>query len=165
MIVLCEIRLYLAVIFIQTSHRVWWAPSWECRHANKLVIIGPPHALLIHLGQDKMTDISRRHFQTFKENVWISIKISLKFVPKGPINNIPVMVQKMAWPCSGARPLSELILVIFPTHICVIWPQWVERQPATENRDGHGHRRWQGNGTVLSEKKTHTKAKYADTKI
>ena len=24
-----------------------------------------------------------------KENVWISIKISLKFVPKGPINNIP----------------------------------------------------------------------------
>ena len=23
------------------------------------------------------------------ENVWISIRISLKFVPKGPINNIP----------------------------------------------------------------------------
>ena len=38
---------------------------WECRHANKLVIIGPPHALLTHLGQDKMTDISRRHFQTY----------------------------------------------------------------------------------------------------
>ena len=31
------------------------------------------------------------------ENVWISIKISLKFVPKGPINNIPVLVQIMAW--------------------------------------------------------------------
>ena len=26
------------------------------------------------------------------ENVWISIKISLKFVPKGPINNIPALV-------------------------------------------------------------------------
>ena len=26
------------------------------------------------------------------ENVWISIKISLKFVPKGAINNIPVLV-------------------------------------------------------------------------
>ena len=25
----------------------------------------------------------------FNENVWISIKISLKFVPKGLINNIP----------------------------------------------------------------------------
>ena len=26
------------------------------------------------------------------ENVWISIKISLKFAPKGPINNIPALV-------------------------------------------------------------------------
>ena len=31
------------------------------------------------------------------ENVWISIKISLKFVPKGPINNIPALVHIMAW--------------------------------------------------------------------
>ena len=27
------------------------------------------------------------------ENVWISIKISLKFVPEGPINNIQALVQ------------------------------------------------------------------------
>ena len=27
------------------------------------------------------------------ENVWITIKNSLKFVPKGPINNIPALVQ------------------------------------------------------------------------
>ena len=27
-----------------------------------------------------------------KENVSISIKISLKFIPKGPINNIPALV-------------------------------------------------------------------------
>ena len=31
------------------------------------------------------------------ENVWISIKISMKFVPKGPINNIPALVEIMAW--------------------------------------------------------------------
>ena len=31
------------------------------------------------------------------ENVWISIKISLNFVHKGPINNIPALVQIMAW--------------------------------------------------------------------
>ena len=37
----------------------------------------------------------------------------MKFVPKGPISSIPVLVQKMAWRCPGARPLSELILVIF----------------------------------------------------
>ena len=33
----------------------------------------------------------------FNENVRISIKISLKFVPKGPINNIPALVQIMDW--------------------------------------------------------------------
>ena len=27
------------------------------------------------------------------ENVWISINISLKFVPKGQINNVPALVQ------------------------------------------------------------------------
>ena len=31
----------------------------------------------------------------FNENVWISIEI--KFVPKGRINNIPALVQIMAW--------------------------------------------------------------------
>ena len=31
------------------------------------------------------------------ENVWISVKISLNFVPKGPINNILALVQIMAW--------------------------------------------------------------------
>ena len=31
------------------------------------------------------------------EIVWLSIKISLKFVPKGPIGNISALVQIMAW--------------------------------------------------------------------
>ena len=31
------------------------------------------------------------------ENVWISIKISLRFVPKGPIINIPALFQIMAF--------------------------------------------------------------------
>ena len=38
------------------------------------------------------------------ENVWISIKISLKFVPKGLINNIPALVQIMAWRRVGDKP-------------------------------------------------------------
>ena len=44
------------------------------------------------------------------ENVWISINISLKFVPKGPINNIPPLVQIMAWRRTGDKPLSEPIM-------------------------------------------------------
>ena len=57
--------------------------------------------------------------------VWISIKIALKFVPKGPINNIPALVQKMAWRRSGDKALFESILVSLPAHICVTRPQWV----------------------------------------
>ena len=75
-----------------------------------------------------------RHFadDVFKciflnENVWISIKISLKFVPKGPINNIPAMVQIMAWRRPGDKLLSEPMMVSLPTHICVARPQWVKR--------------------------------------
>ena len=70
------------------------------------------------------------HFadDTFKriflnENVIISIKISLKFVPKGPINNIPALVQIMAWRRPGDKPLSEPMMVLSLTHICVTRPQ------------------------------------------
>ena len=42
-----------------------------------------------------------------KENVRIPIKILLKFVPKSPINNIPALVQIMAWRRTGDKPLSE----------------------------------------------------------
>ena len=59
------------------------------------------------------------------ENVWIVIKISLKFVPKGPINNIPALVQIMAWRRPGDKPLSEPMVVSLLTHICVTRPQWV----------------------------------------
>ena len=59
------------------------------------------------------------------ENEWHSIKISLKFVPKVPINNIPAMVQIMAWRWPGDKPLSEPMMVSLLTHICVTRPQWV----------------------------------------
>ena len=61
------------------------------------------------------------------ENVWIRIKISLKFVPKGPINNIPALVQIMAWRRPGDKPLSEAMMVSLLTHICVTRPQCVKK--------------------------------------
>ena len=60
------------------------------------------------------------------ENVWISVKISLKFVLKGSINKIPALVQIMAWRRPGDEPLSEPMVVRLPTHICVTRPQWVK---------------------------------------
>ena len=61
------------------------------------------------------------------ENEWISIKISLKLVPKFPINNIPALVQIMAWRRPGDKPLSEPMTVILLTDICVTRPQWVNQ--------------------------------------
>ena len=60
------------------------------------------------------------------ENVWIPIKISLKFVPKSAINNILALVQRMAWRRSGDKPLSEPMVVSLLTHLCVTRPQWVD---------------------------------------
>ena len=41
------------------------------------------------------------------KNIWISIKISLKCVPKGPMNNKSALIQLMAWRRTGDMPLSE----------------------------------------------------------
>ena len=60
------------------------------------------------------------------ENIRISTKNSLNFVPKGFINNIPALVLIMAWRRPGDKPLSELMLVRSLTHICVTRPQWVK---------------------------------------
>ena len=59
------------------------------------------------------------------ENIWIPIKTSLKFVLKVWINNIPALVQIMAWRRLGDKPLSEPITVSLLTYICVTRPQWV----------------------------------------
>ena len=53
------------------------------------------------------------------DNIRISIKSSLKFVPRGPINNIRALVQIMAWHRLDDKPSSEPMVVRSPTHICV----------------------------------------------
>ena len=41
------------------------------------------------------------------ENIWISNKISLKFLPRGLINNYPALVPIKPWCWRGDKPLSE----------------------------------------------------------
>ena len=74
-------------------------------------------------GRHYPDDIFKCNF--LNENVWISIKIWLKFVPGGPNNNFPALVQIMAWRRPGDRPLPELMMVSLLTHICITRPQWV----------------------------------------
>ena len=73
-------------------------------------------------GRHFADDVFKRIF--LNGNVWISLKISLKFVPKVPINNILALVQIMAWRRPGDKPLSEPMMVNLLTHICVARPQW-----------------------------------------
>ena len=48
---------------------------------------------------------------SWKKNVRISIKISLKFVHKSPIDSIPALFQRMAWRRPGNKALSEAVMV------------------------------------------------------
>ena len=66
-------------------------------------------------AETKWPPFRRRHFQSHfvNENVRISIKFSLKFVPKGPINNIPSLVQIMALRRPGASHYLNQRLLIY----------------------------------------------------
>ena len=47
------------------------------------------------------------------ENDIILIQISLKFVPRSPIDNKPALVQVMAWRRTGDKPLPEPVMTQF----------------------------------------------------
>ena len=67
--------------------------------------------------------VFRRIFRAWKFCAFI--KISLKFIPKGPIDNNPALFQIMAWRQVGDKPLSESMVASLLMHIYVTRPQWV----------------------------------------
>ena len=68
-----------------------------------------------------MAAISQTTFSNafLNENIAMSIRITLNFVPKWPFNNIPALVQIMAWRRPGDKQLSEPTMVSLMTHVCV----------------------------------------------
>ena len=61
----------------------------------------------------------------FNENCCILIKILLKYVRKGPIDNNPALAQILGWCQTGDKPLSEPIMSSFGNaYICVSQPHW-----------------------------------------
>ena len=136
--VLMGIPLRVRSSFRKIARTPWWHAPSACHEkfvwsVGEQVQAGPgfcstgPHGATLNTLRPRQNG---RHFpdDIFKwiflnENVWISINISLKFVPGGPINNIPTLVQIMAWRRSGDKPLSEPMMVSLPTHICATRPQ------------------------------------------
>ena len=113
--------------------------SWANHEWDSVKIEVAPSYLLLYVRPGLFNTLrprqNGRHFPDgivkcifLNKNVWISINISLKFVPKGLINNIPSLVQIMAWRRPGGKPLSEPMMVSLLTHICAIRPQWVDYQ-------------------------------------
>ena len=103
-----------------TLERILWQPSPHNKYLINTLRPGEN-------GRHFADDIFKCIF--LNENVWIPIKISLKFVLKGPINNIPALVQIMAWRRPGDKPLSEPMMVSLLIHICVTRPQWIKLIP------------------------------------
>ena len=127
---------------------VSWSPRLnECGRASWIYckVKGPPNPTSVIKSNHKQHITSAveffitlrprqygRHFpdDIFKciflnENVWILITISLIFFPRVELNNIPALVQIMAWRRRGDKPLSEPMMVSLPTLICVTRLQWV----------------------------------------
>ena len=104
----------LAFIYILVRFNQWGDFTYMMPYTQRFLS-------LTHWGRDKMAAIFQRTFS----NGFSWINISLKFVPRGRINNIPTLVQVMAWRRPGDKPLSEPMMARLPTHICVTRPQWV----------------------------------------
>ena len=112
-------------------------------HIRSVIITYTLESLSSLIGGHQVTSLNAsppgqngRHFadDIFKciflnENARISLNISLKFIPKVRINNIPAFVQIMAWRQPGDKSLSEPMMVSLLTHICVTRPQWVNSSP------------------------------------
>ena len=136
----------------QTVQYSWYGfELWLCHY-------GIWHDMEIQLGNDRGEKIimvnslntlrlrqNGHHFPAdilkwifLNENLWTSIKISLKFILRGPINNNPSLVQIMAWCWSGDKPLSEPMMVGLLMHICVTQPQWVKISHNLASLVSHG---------------------------
>ena len=105
------------------SSSLWPATRIPLHHGTSSVLGGLNSLRPRRNGRHFADDIFKCIF--LNENVWIPMKISLKFVPNGTINNIPALVRIMAWRRPGDKPLSEPMMVRLPTHICATRPQWV----------------------------------------
>ena len=133
--------------FVQLKWFVWLHLSWPCTNnwyfdtlldkilmkkkheSNTLVMKWLLYCCINSLRLRQ----NRRHFvdAIFKciflnENVLISIRISLNSIPRCSVYNIPALVLIMACRRAGDKPLSEPMMIILLTCICVTQPQWVK---------------------------------------
>ena len=104
---------------------IWQAPQ---QYAKRLENISSYLRDLTHWGRDNMGAISQTKISnacSWMKMCEVRLRFQWSLFVTGPINNIPALVQIMAWRRSGDKAFSEPMMVNLPTHICVTRPQWV----------------------------------------
>ena len=79
-------------------------PLWD--HHSKNINSSPHEQNGCHFA-----DIFKYIFMN--EKFWLSIQTSLKFAPKGPVDNNKALVQVMAWHRTVDKPLPKPLLTQF----------------------------------------------------
>ena len=86
--------------------------AWVTTYFHNNWLISPTHpAPLDKMAAILADDIFKCNF--LNENDRIPIQITLKFVPRSPINNKPALPQVMAWRRTGDKPLPVPLLAQF----------------------------------------------------
>ena len=109
-------------LYFRFSYTILEAHIWQTSRKIKRRLNMVFYTLRPRRNGRRFGDDTFKHI-LIDETVRISIKISLKFVPKGPTNNNPALVRMMAWRRSCDKPLSEPMTVSLLTHICITRPQ------------------------------------------
>ena len=136
----------VSLSFLTTLYTDHPVTTWTTQQSTMVGVMGDPgfsildsidiHVITLtdHAALPKISNTLRprqdgRHYNIFKciflnENVWISIKIKLKYVLK--IHwSLFLRVKLTTFQLVGGKPLSEPMMVRLPTHLCVTQPQWV----------------------------------------
>ena len=111
-----KILIGIQTLWFNKMHLKMSSPKWRpfCLGLN----------VLTHWGRDKMAAIFQTTFSI--AFYWITMyELRMRFhwslFSKGEINNIPALVQIVAWRRPGDKPLSETMMVSLLTHMCVTW--------------------------------------------
>ena len=129
---MCKIVIIVHVIAPQIALKFALYVFRSCPWNRSLIMMRfhQIRACLTHWGWDKI----RCHFIDdifmcifLNENVWISLKISLKFIPKVRINQLPALIQILAWCRPGNKLSYESMMISLLMHsIYITQLQWVK---------------------------------------
>ena len=118
-------------ITLLERRRVMVSRAWLSTWADYIANAALTH-ILTHWGRGELDAISQTTFLSafcWMKMFEFRIKFHWSLFPgfQLTINNIPTLVQVMAWCRPGDKPLSEPMMVSSLTHICVTRPQWVNQ--------------------------------------